>query len=250
MVARRERPALIVAGMHRSGTSIVSLAVQALGIDLGGPGAVSEHNPAGYGEDEEFVALHKRMILDAGFAHDWAHDPTESFDPACFDRHGAVVDELLERDSGAPADEPWGWKDPRTSLVLGRWVERLRDPRVLVVVRPPDAVASSMARLGHPGWDDPAVAHHIWRFYNRRLLDFVVTTTVPCAVVRGSIAIEPPDRLASVLHDLGLPADAAGVTFDHLRHGRFAESVPRHRIPLGERMASERLWWSLQRRCA
>ena len=113
-----------------------------------------------------------------------------------------------------------------------------------------NAVAASMARLGHPGWDDPMVAHRIWRFYNRRLLDFVRTTAVPCAVVRGSIATEPPRRLAAVLRGLGLPVDDARVAFDHLRPGRFAPSASRRRIPLGERAASERLWWSLRRRCA
>lgn len=254
MPSRRARPALIVAGMHRSGTSVVSLAIQQLGIDLGGAGDRSPHNPEGYGEDLEVVALHRRLFRAAfegseeraGHHHDWGYDPDETFDAASFGHIEEEVDAFLDRGDG---DGPWGWKDPRTTLVLDQWTAALDDPRVLLVVRRPAEVAASMAALGEGPWQDPVLPHRIWRYYNRHVLRFARRTSVPCAIVHGSIGVAPPAALASVLRSrLGLDVDPTGVAFDHIRADRFAGSAPRGDLPTRDRIASELLWRRLDRR--
>lgn len=249
---------MIVAGMHRSGTSIVALGLKRLGVVLvDDVEAPADHNPAGYGEDKDFVAFHRRMFdrswadpgdPDLGHHHDWGYDPAETFDPSAFDAVAGDARALLDREA---ATTPWGWKDPRTTLVLDRWVALLDDPRVLLVVRHPDAVASSMADLGPSLWRDPVWAHRIWRFYNRRLLAFARTAKVPCLVVDGGLATASVTEFADVVNDgLGLALDPSGVVFDHVRHDRFDRDAPRHRLPMTERAASDLLWRRLRRTAA
>lgn len=239
--------------MHRSGTSIVSLTAQRLGIDLGGPGERSEHSPEGYGEDLEVLSLHRRMFEAAfdgpgdaavGHHHDWGYDPAETFDQRCFAAIADEVDRLLDRDDGFGA---WGWKDPRGTLVLDQWTQRLDDPRVLLVIRHPDDVAASMAKLGWPPFEDPVLAHRIWRFYNRRVLDFASRAEVPCAVVHGSVGSDPV-ALATVLREqLGIETDAARADIGHIHRDRYAAGARRRRIGFRDRLASERLWRRLAR---
>jgi hypothetical protein len=58
-------------------------------------------------------------------------------------------------------------------------------------------------------------------------------------------------EFADVVNDgLGLALDPAGVTFEHVRDDRFARGAARHRLPLTERVASERLWRQLRRLAA
>ena len=69
--------------------------------------------------------------------------------------------------------EPWGFKDPRTTVALDAWAEALPEARFLLVYRFPWEVAASMQRVGaevflrNPGWGAA-----IWTAYNQRLLDF------------------------------------------------------------------------------
>ncbi len=243
--------------MHRSGTSIVALALRRLGVDLVDDVESGDaHNPAGYGEDRDFVEFHRALFdrqwadpgdPSLGHHHDWGYDPAETFDPTTFDAVGDDAARLLDRETGCP----WGFKDPRATLVLDAWVRRVRDARVVLVVRQPDAVAASMASLGEGPWRDPVLAHRIWRFYNRRVLDFARRSTVPCVVVDGSLATAAPAAFADVMHrHLALSLDPAGVVFDHLAADRYAVDVDRHRLPLRERVESDILWHRLRRRVA
>lgn len=54
---------VIVAGMHRSGTSLVASMISSLGIDLGEHQLTADrNNRRGYFEDVDFLALNRRML--------------------------------------------------------------------------------------------------------------------------------------------------------------------------------------------
>ena len=120
-------PLLLVLGMHRSGTSLLAGVLERLGVAL--PGDViagDQHNPSGYFEWADVVALQERLLIDldrwwpsaAGvepLPADWLSAPaTTAFRAALRGR--------LER-SMAQQSDLWAIKDPRSSLLLPIWID-------------------------------------------------------------------------------------------------------------------------------
>jgi glycosyltransferase involved in cell wall biosynthesis/GT2 family glycosyltransferase len=170
-------PRLIVTGMHRSGTSYVASLLAAWKVRMGERLVPADRgNPAGYFEDDEFLELNRRLLLactppEEGH-RDWGWPESEAFDatPLAGYRHEAAA--LIAARDGA--GQPWGWKDPRTSLLLDFWDDVLGgDARYLLLYRHPWEVADSMLRTGAEVWlTHPGYPARIWRRYNRALLDF------------------------------------------------------------------------------
>src|ERR1700690_93442 len=74
--------ALVVLGMHRSGTSALTGMLHHLGVALGSRlMAASPDNPRGYWEHSDIVATHERLMAALG----WGWDDIRSL-PAGFDR--------------------------------------------------------------------------------------------------------------------------------------------------------------------
>jgi hypothetical protein len=178
---------LIVAGMHRSGTSLLASMLVEAGVDLGTDLLGPDHqNRRGYFEDRPFVEFDRRVLAaacpagDPGWP-DWGWTESESLDPVVIDGYAAEGRSLL--DSRAH-DGGWGWKDPRASLLLDFWRELSPDARFLFVYRPPWEVADSMVRYGHPALGrHPSFALRTWAFYNRQVLDFMRRNPDACALV-------------------------------------------------------------------
>ena len=170
---------LVVAGMHRSGTSLIASYLAALGVDMGESIPADKNNPQGYFEDRQFLELNRRILrqltAEQKVGHrDWGWTESERLDASRIGDFGAEAAALLERrgDSG-----PWGFKDPRASLLLDFWDSIATTPaahgRYLLLYRYPWDVADSMQRLGVDIFlDHPEHAYRIWAFYNRYLLRF------------------------------------------------------------------------------
>jgi GT2 family glycosyltransferase len=204
---------LIIAGMHRSGTSLVASMAAAAGVDMGERLVEADKsNPRGYFEDVGFLGLQQRMLADSTPAHDgghrdWGWTESERLDRTRFPLYRDAALALIEAHRGA--GKPWGWKDPRTTLALDFWDGLLEDARYLFVYRYPWDVADSMQRLGAEVFlRHPEYAHRIWAFYNRHILDFhrrhrersvLVSVNSLMALMRG------PDRFRTLLAErLGL----------------------------------------------
>jgi GT2 family glycosyltransferase/glycosyltransferase involved in cell wall biosynthesis len=168
---------LIVTGMHRSGTSLVASLLAAWHVRMGDHLLPADAgNPAGYFEDVDFLELNRRLLVactppEEGH-RDWGWTESERFDaaPLRFHRNAAVA-LVAARDR---AGGPWGWKDPRTSMLLDFWDEVLGGKaRFLLLYRHPWEVADSMLRSGAEVWlTHPGYPARIWTHYNRRILDF------------------------------------------------------------------------------
>src|SRR5262245_10454914 len=155
MPADTASPVLIVAGMHRSGTSLLASLLHGGGCTMGEALLPADrHNRSGYFEDVEFLSLNRRMLAATvsggapGHADwGWTEDTdTPGIDAERLESFVAEADALVARRSVARAC--WGWKDPRTSMLLDFWDRRLSDARYLFVYRSPWDVADSMQRLG------------------------------------------------------------------------------------------------------
>ena len=148
---RRLSAPIIVVGMHRSGTSLVSGMLGALGVYMGPElqsqlerGEAFWADPAaaesGYGEADDFRGVNDQLL--AVWEAGW-----DRIDPVLDCNPGAVASEQCLRiasrathgrlrtsflaEAGPLFAGRWGWKDPRSSLTLPVWLALF--PRALVV---------------------------------------------------------------------------------------------------------------------
>ncbi|MBV2208674.1 MAG: sulfotransferase [Thermomonas sp.] len=155
--------ALLIVGMHRSGTSAVAGSLARLGMPLGERLlAAGEDNPKGYFEHEDAVRLNDALL--DGLNRSW-DDPRNLPDdwmqmPAA-DEARIAIDRLLGRDFSGVA--LFALKDPRMCRLLPLWLEVLRaanvEPRVLLVVRHPFEVAASLSKRNAFA---PALSEILW----------------------------------------------------------------------------------------
>ncbi len=154
------RPPVLVIGMHRSGTSLVTRMLEALGLFVG---ADLEENH----ESRWFMGRNEDVLRLAGATWDQP-GPVDRLlaDPA---RRGEAV-ARLRRAMRSPArarytgrqrlaGRPWGWKDPRTTLTAPLWLELFPEGRVVHVVRHGVDVAASLVQRNRteppPRWRRP-----------------------------------------------------------------------------------------------
>jgi hypothetical protein len=157
-----------IAGMGRSGTSMLAQMLLVGGLDLGPSHrlmAPSPQNPDGYWEHIGFVGLNDDLLEELGGAWDYPPVLPDSWGTPRFAPYRERARDLIGQ---FPRDKPWGWKDPRTSLVLPFWLEEVPQLRLVVAVRNPLEVAASLHRRN--GTSRPA-GIGLWSDYYERILD-------------------------------------------------------------------------------
>lgn len=200
---------VVIVGMHRSGTSLTASFLEALGVDLGGNLLAADcHNAKGYFEDVDFLELQRQLLQarsrsDDGGWPDWGWTEGEALDLADLGDYVTAARQLIEM---RPADRRWGWKDPRTSLLLDFWDALLPDAVYLMAYRLPWDVADSILRIGHPTFVGcPEYGLRAWHFYNRALLQFYRQHRDRCLLFNVNGLLAQPERLADLVESkLGL----------------------------------------------
>ncbi len=192
-------PALVIGGMHRSGTSLTASLIAGAGVHLGDSlMAPAESNPKGHYEDLDFYHLHQRMLAANGLSTD-GFTCQETIDPPASARVEAAE---LVRNRRA-TNRPWGWKDPRTILFLDFWAALVPEARWLFVVRSPEEVIDSLFRRGDTAFIvNPRHALDVWVAYARRILDFVQRHTERAAVVDVTRVANDPAGIVTVASTL------------------------------------------------
>jgi hypothetical protein len=139
---------VIVLGMHRSGTSVLSRALIALGVDFGGTFVhVRPDNPKGFFEDKDVNSLNVSFLLAMGCR--WhtllLSAPEAAMTDSNFKEQAAVL--LKSKFAGRRL---WGLKDPRITRLLPLWQAALADinarGRYVLANRNPLSVADSLAK--------------------------------------------------------------------------------------------------------
>jgi Sulfotransferase family len=117
---------LIIAGMHRSGTSLLANWLQQCGLHIGDelvPGGIG--NPLGHFEDTEFLNFHQAVLNDNHLDTLVTH---QEIDISEAQYQTAVA--MVAKRAGHPQ---WGWKDPRTCLFIGLWKDVIPDADVICI---------------------------------------------------------------------------------------------------------------------
>ena len=144
--------AILIAGMHRSGTSAFSRIINLLGADLGPPGKMVKpgyDNPEGFWEHEELMRMNDEVLTAIGqdwHKTDWYGD--DWLERVDWPRFSDKINMIMERDFGQ--SPLWAVKDPRLCLTLPLWkkvlAERGTGLTLFMPVRHPVEVASSLAK--------------------------------------------------------------------------------------------------------
>lgn len=161
-----KKPAPIcIIGMHRSGTSMIARLLERCGLYLGSSEQMEgpdESNVFGHFEHKGFLEINDALLVH--FGGSWVNPPNlrsgwES-DPSL----GELVrraELLVETFHGRPF---WGWKEPRTTILLPFWKSIIPNLRVVICVRSPLDVAMSLAkRDGMP----LSAGGYLWNWYMR-----------------------------------------------------------------------------------
>ena len=149
---------VIVLGMHRSGTSLLTGSLEAAGLHLGEVNNAARYNPKGNKENESIRRFHNGLLSRYGTA--WDRPPKHQVQWTAADekRARALIEPYFH------AARPWGFKDPRTVWTIEGWLRIVPGARMIAVFRHPSLVARSLgARRQSIGPDD---ALRLWCAYN------------------------------------------------------------------------------------
>lgn len=225
--------AILVLGMHRSGTSAVAGALRLAGVELGrelmpaGP-----DNPTGFWEHAGVVAVHERLLHALG--REW-HDPRPL--PAGWEGSPAAraagdeLEAVLRAEfDGVPV---WAVKDPRACRLLPVWETVLRrlgvQGRALFVARAPAEVAASLAARN--AWP-PGLARLLWMRYLAEAES--ASRTMPRDVLPyPELLRDPVGALRAVLSRLDV-AFAPDARMQEAIAGFVAPSARHHRAGSGD----------------
>ena len=195
---------VIVLGMHRSGTSCLAGILENAGVNFGEVSRCNIFNPKGNIENRLIMELHDSLLkFNSG---SWDFPPPNIIWPVHFkiERDGIIRDfnkSLI-----------WGFKDPRTLLLLDGWLEAVPDANLVATFRHPMSVARSLQiRNNFPlekGLD-------LWRIYNNNLLSYserfdfpIISFDLPARIYKEKIALlvehiglTPPDNPSDFFED-------------------------------------------------
>ena len=157
-----EDKVLIVLGMHRSGTSLTTNWLYDCGLDVGDNlyGA-SEYNKKGYYEDVSFLNLHKRILKELGL-DEGGHENV--FDFVLNKNQEEAIESLIRLKKNK---NQWGWKEPRTSLLVEYYKKILPNAIFLVVYRDYEEVVSSLIKRERKGiLKQSGILGRVKKYYN------------------------------------------------------------------------------------
>lgn len=176
---------LIVAGFHRSGTSLVCQLLNRAGLFLGYEMLGAKFsNRHGHFEDIDVFRLHQRILNDNGKT--WMVG--ERFLPIITEPIWRRMERIISRRNDE--HDLWGFKDPRVCLFAMIWKHLLPNAKVLLVYRHFSDSTYSLERrqstelFSNPDglefmyrrfWEEPDLALRMWLTYNDALLAFART---------------------------------------------------------------------------
>lgn len=142
-----EKNILIILGMHRSGTSVITQWLHRCGLPVGndllGPGT---GNIEGHFEDLDFVRLHEELLLSQKLPNTgFTENAVKNIEPRQMFRITSLIN-IKSRQQ-----PQWGWKDPRTCLFLNIYRDILPEAHYLVIFRDYQPVVSSLISREHAG---------------------------------------------------------------------------------------------------
>ncbi len=149
--SNRTRQAILVAGMHRSGTSALTRVLALLGAELPKKlmPPMQDNNEQGFWESSDLVQIHDRLLASAGSSwDDWSEFNTQWYQSPTATTFATKTISWLEQDFSDSS--LFVIKDPRICRFLPFWTQLLEnrhiEPTVVIPFRAPLEVAQSLKK--------------------------------------------------------------------------------------------------------
>jgi hypothetical protein len=163
------RKVLVIVGMHRSGTSLITNWLNKCGLEVGE--RLEEAAPSnidGHFEDLEFKLLHEEVLTSKNLPPSGLIE-THDMDLSVYQTEKLksvikVKNKLYEQ---------WGWKDPRTCLFLDTYRQILPGSKYLVITRDYQSVLSSLLKRDFAEIDNKYIkrkwlSRTVWKIFRRQ----------------------------------------------------------------------------------
>ncbi len=194
---------ILVLGMHRSGTSMVTRLINMMGAYFGTEEAstgANEENPKGFWERKDIRRLNDDLLFSVGA--DWYRILKFNCERVPEEARSRFLEQSRRVVLGLDGHRPWVAKEPRFCLTLPLWRDILEWPLGVVVLRNPVEIALSLrARNDFPLHMGVA----LWEAYIQSLLQN--TRGMPIIVVHHSDLVQNPvsavERLFVALQEQG-----------------------------------------------
>jgi len=214
-------PPIIIIGMHRSGTSLLSRLLAESGVFQGY--ARDEHN-----ESLFFQIINENIFRQEGLNWDQPQELHRILtDPDKRSLTAEYIVNLLEYYYGPDQDQgmekntfnftsPWGWKDPRNTVTLPAWLQVFPDSKVIHIIRNGIDVAVSLWRRETSRRDDGADPHYskrcqsltgcfeLWKNYVEIGRNSCLQSTSVIEVVYEDLVSKPEETIQSIFTFLKL----------------------------------------------
>ncbi|WP_194847943.1 sulfotransferase family protein [Candidatus Neptunochlamydia vexilliferae] len=197
--AHEPKQLIVVLGMHRSGTSLVTKGLETLGVDLGTqllPG--QEDNPQGYFEDTDIGAFNETVLYLLKLSCDSIKNYPEHIpNRKILIEYGVdLIQKKMEK------KQLFGFKDPRTARNMSLWKDifaacpELNVQYVCIVRNPMSVTQSLLKRNGI----DPTRSYYLWLQYYVSALSEVD----PIFISYEELMRNPEDQVKRLGEKLGL----------------------------------------------
>lgn len=187
---KAQMTAIMVLGMHRSGTSALAGALESMGAYIG------KANPD-VKEQGTLVSINENLLSKAGCS--WDNPSNINFFPVHEIRRAKLfVAELLAHNSYILL------KDPRLVITYETWLksEIIKDIRTVATYRNPMGVAKSLQKRNPAKWGIESGVN-LWCIYNERLIRLIKKNHLP--VISFDLPLESYlAKLDRILHKLNI----------------------------------------------
>ncbi|WP_338552553.1 glycosyltransferase [Paenibacillus sp. KS-LC4] len=174
-----KKKAVCILGMHRSGTSVITRAINLLGVHIGKAEDLmpaGKDNPEGYWENVNIVTIQEKLLEFLG--HSWHSAgmlPEEWWKlPGVESFKQQLINEVRFNFMNA---DVWMWKDPRTCVLLPIWQNIFEELGIemnfVVVVRNPIDVGSSLKKRDQLSCK---AAMDLWSYYSISMFKSLAST--------------------------------------------------------------------------
>lgn len=163
-----ESKTLIVVGMHRSGTSLITNWLSRCGLQVGE--LLLEAGPSnldGHFEDVEFLRIHEEILTSNNLPASGLVD-ADKINISIYQKEKLKTIIKIKN----KLYKQWSWKEPRTCLFLNTYRELLPKSKYLVIVRDYQSVINSLlkrdfAEIERKYMSRKVLSRHVWKYFRK-----------------------------------------------------------------------------------
>lgn len=174
--------AVIVVGMHRSGSSATMGVLRCLGVDIGDDlGGKNIFNEKGYLENQEFYRFEKKILRNSGA--DWKTIIPEIKIYKTFSFYEKEFELLIKKYNRS---KYWGYKAIRGGL-FPKTLKKIPNLHLIIILRSPEAVSKSLKRRNN---FTKEFSLWLWSNYYFRILRFLSRNPYPFLIINYDDMVE------------------------------------------------------------